>query len=165
MGVLIEGDFLDSGADVRHPRWIDDRERFDADARRRQRELDGMRRHFEGVRRALFHPRPHLVPGPPQHLKPVPIAFVSTTTVHLPSHSGTTQLFFKFHISFTCNRRSHQILTSINFHSINIKHSETNSTPTGIRRQANKNPRCRNSPPIPHTNSSFEDVMITVASS
>ena len=70
MGLLVEGDLLNPGAHVRHPGRIDNRKGLDADTRRWQRELDRMRRHPERVRGAFFHPRPHLVPGTPQHLEP-----------------------------------------------------------------------------------------------
>ncbi len=70
VGLLIEGDLLEGGADERHPGRIDDGHRFDADLGRRQSELDRVRRHFEGVAGALLHARPHLVARAPQHLEP-----------------------------------------------------------------------------------------------
>jgi hypothetical protein len=45
--VLVERDFLDSGADVWHPGRIDHRQRFHTDPGRWQGELDGVWWHFE----------------------------------------------------------------------------------------------------------------------
>lgn len=67
--LVIDGDFLHFGLDLRHPRRIDHRQGFYADLRRRQSELYSRWRHFEGEMGRLFHPRPYLISQFPQHLK------------------------------------------------------------------------------------------------
>lgn len=70
MMLLVNGHLLHLRFHLWHPRWIHNRQRLDADFRRRQRELYTRWRYFERQVGALFHSWPNLVSQLPQHLEP-----------------------------------------------------------------------------------------------
>lgn len=70
VSLLIDGDFLDFGLDLRLPRRIHHRQRLNANFRRWQSELDTRRWNFEGGMGSLLHPRPNLESQFPQNVKP-----------------------------------------------------------------------------------------------
>lgn len=68
--LLVNGHLLHLRFHLWHPRWIHNRQRLDADFRRRQRELYTGWRYFERHVGVLFQSRPNLVSQLPQHLEP-----------------------------------------------------------------------------------------------